>query len=386
MALSFLHKFRSLLQDDPDDTLVRPSNWNEEHDLTMASQALLGRVDAGDGAVQELTPDQVKALLQYAPIDSPNFIGVPTAPTPAAGDCSDRIATTAFVCDAAQAARGIGYGRYNFTAEAPGQMLFSGTDRFGNTLSNLTGELVQVLVHVNGVRLEEDEFTVQSDAVLALVRGVAEGSSIIIETVETQKIGPASTVYAATSAKIDTHVWVFDGVTTTFPIFVKGSPYAPTSAESVLVSLGGVMQDPGVDFTVAGSEITFTSPPPADALRWGLVGIPITAEGLSLYPAPATFKRYTYAAATDLQVEFGGVDKFGSTLSGLETPAANVNVFVNGVRIEDGEFAVMSDATIHLIRGVSAGTSVIIEVFEIASLDGSTITVPEHNHDCGVFG
>jgi len=32
-----------------------------------------------------------------APLDSPNFLGLPTAPTPAASDNSDRLATTAFV-------------------------------------------------------------------------------------------------------------------------------------------------------------------------------------------------------------------------------------------------------------------------------------------------
>ena len=55
MPVSLKHIFQSTLPDDPDPTLVRPSNWNDEHNLTMATGRILGRTNSGTGPVQEIT-------------------------------------------------------------------------------------------------------------------------------------------------------------------------------------------------------------------------------------------------------------------------------------------------------------------------------------------
>jgi hypothetical protein len=55
MAVSLKHKFNSAKSDSSDSTLVRPSNWNDEHDLLLATDTLLGRATAGTGAVEEIT-------------------------------------------------------------------------------------------------------------------------------------------------------------------------------------------------------------------------------------------------------------------------------------------------------------------------------------------
>lgn len=55
MTISNKHKFVSAKPDSTDTGLVRPSNWNDEHDLTMASDRLLGRTTASDGPVEEIT-------------------------------------------------------------------------------------------------------------------------------------------------------------------------------------------------------------------------------------------------------------------------------------------------------------------------------------------
>lgn len=54
MAVSLKHKFASAKSDGGDATLVRPSNWNDEHDLTLSTARLLGRVTAGTGAAEEV--------------------------------------------------------------------------------------------------------------------------------------------------------------------------------------------------------------------------------------------------------------------------------------------------------------------------------------------
>lgn len=255
-----------------------------------------------------------------------------------------------------------------FSAE--GQSVFGGADLFGNTPEDLTSPVNNVTVHVNGVRLLETHDWHVADAFnVRLNRAPAPNSVVTIE-----KLDHPQTIYAATAGKIDTSMWTFDGVTKTFPIYVKGALYAPTDAANVLISIDGVMHDPGIDFTVVGTFITFDFAPLKDAKSWGLVGMPLGPDEIRvLYPSPSTFTRFTYTATTQGQTHFGGTDRFGNTLTGLYAPTANVSLHVNGVRLEEDEYSIVSDAEIALTRGVSLGSSVIIEVFEVARLVGTQI-------------
>jgi microcystin-dependent protein len=54
MTVSLVHAFESVKADGVDSTVVQPSNWNEEHVLTMATAKVLGRATAATGAVEEL--------------------------------------------------------------------------------------------------------------------------------------------------------------------------------------------------------------------------------------------------------------------------------------------------------------------------------------------
>jgi Chaperone of endosialidase len=55
MAISLKHSFQSAKTDGPDNTIVQPSDWNDEHVLTQASGKLLGRTSAGAGATEEIS-------------------------------------------------------------------------------------------------------------------------------------------------------------------------------------------------------------------------------------------------------------------------------------------------------------------------------------------
>lgn len=70
----------------------------EEIDLPYVGGASL---EAAAGWVKYYVGDVLK---DYAPLKSPHFTGSPTAPTPATGDKSTKIATTAFVDDAIKSA------------------------------------------------------------------------------------------------------------------------------------------------------------------------------------------------------------------------------------------------------------------------------------------
>lgn len=77
MAVSLKHKFNSAKSDGGDASLVRPSNWNDEHDLTLATSRLLGRTTAGGGAAEEIAAGAGLSLsagqiAAYAPFGDPN--------------------------------------------------------------------------------------------------------------------------------------------------------------------------------------------------------------------------------------------------------------------------------------------------------------------------
>lgn len=66
MAVSLKHSFNNPKSDGPDSSVVRPSDWNAEHVLTLGSNRVLGRVSSGTGAVEELTGTQVRSFADAA--------------------------------------------------------------------------------------------------------------------------------------------------------------------------------------------------------------------------------------------------------------------------------------------------------------------------------
>ena len=57
----------------------------------------------------------------------------------------------------------------------------------------------------------------------------------------------------------------FNGTTTVFNLTVGAIATAPTPASNIMVFVGGIAQTPGGAYSVAGSQITFTSAPPTGA-------------------------------------------------------------------------------------------------------------------------
>lgn len=55
MTIGLVHAFVSAKADGGDATLIQPSNWNDEHTLTMATGYLVGRTTASAGAAEEIS-------------------------------------------------------------------------------------------------------------------------------------------------------------------------------------------------------------------------------------------------------------------------------------------------------------------------------------------
>ena len=63
----------------------------------------------------------------------------------------------------------------------------------------------------------------------------------------------------------------FNGNATAFTLQVSSVNVSPESANNIIVSLGGVVQNPGTDYTIAASTITFTTAPAAGLDFFGLI-------------------------------------------------------------------------------------------------------------------
>jgi len=66
---------------------------------------------------------------------------------------------------------------------------------------------------------------------------------------------------AANIKELDDISGSLNGSTTTFNLTVSSAGVSPVTAQQLLISVGGVMQNPSDDFTVSGTTITFTTAP-----------------------------------------------------------------------------------------------------------------------------
>ena len=156
--------------------------------------------------------------------------------------------------------------------------------------------------------------------------------------------------------KLDDLQSQFDGSKTTFNLTTGGKSFKPGSANALLISLGGVIQEVGSAFTVNNDQITFSNPPTADA------NIFIIALGNSVTigtPADSTIN------ATKLNANFG-------EYSGIGTIIMSGIVSATSVR-GDGRFltGVSAGKFIAETAGISTNTSVGINT---ATVDDNDLT------------
>ena len=62
----------------------------------------------------------------------------------------------------------------------------------------------------------------------------------------------------------------FDGSIRTFFLKADGVKVYPTSPSTMIIALGGVVQEPNQSYTVTGDTITFTPAPAAGTTFWGV--------------------------------------------------------------------------------------------------------------------
>jgi hypothetical protein len=136
----------------------------------------------------------------------------------------------------------------------------------------------------------------------------------------------------------------FDGVITTFTTSVPPgtSQYFVTagSASQLLISLGGVIQEPDVDYTVSTNSVTFTTPPTSGLSFFGVLcgdalnaGVPSDGSVTTSKLAGGLSVGLTGGSVSTPSLFFTGDDNTGVFSAGAD----QLNIATNGVeRVEFG--------------------------------------------------
>ena len=112
----------------------------------------------------------------------------------------------------------------------------------------------------------------------------------------------------------------FNGSTTAFTLQVNSQNVSPGSSNNIIVSLGGVVQNPGTDYNIAASTITFTTAPANGLSFFGLVlGQQVDIQSLADGTSPTM-------SAPSITGDLSIADKIvhtGDTNTAIRFPAAD---------------------------------------------------------------
>ena len=146
----------------------------------------------------------------------------------------------------------------------------------------------------------------------------------------------------------------FDGSDTTHTMQVNSTNVSVGDVNQILLSLGGVIQKPGTDFTVSGSTLTFTTAPAANTSFFAVLLGSDNGGTVTPTDASVTVSKLAIAggevkldadgdtsitADTDDQIDFktGGTDRLT-----VQSTSGNNVVVADGLTLTDGNLTVAS--------------------------------------------
>lgn len=151
--------------------------------------------------------------------------------------------------------------------------------------------------------------------------------------------------------KLDTIAASFNGSTTSFSLTSGGAAVSPGLTTNLIISLGGIIQEPNTAYTVSGSVISFTAAPPAGTSFWG---IQLGDVGLASTPNQVAMTTQVFTATAG-QTTF--------TVAGGYT-AGQIQVLRNGVQLVVGvDVTATNGTTFVLANAATAGDTLVAVIY-----------------------
>ena len=178
-----------------------------------------------------------------------------------------------------------------------------------------------------------------------------------------------TTASASNIKRIDDISSSFNGILTSFALTSNSSPVTPTNNQSLVVNLGGVIQDPTDDYTITNNNIVFSTAP--------VSGLSFSAILLGTsYSTVSQTSEYASVAGIATYASNAGISTYAST-AGISTVAENLtnspNIIVGSVtadsvsvgsNIEIGNAGVITATSFHgdgsQLNGIAVNTSFLV--------------------------
>ena len=178
-----------------------------------------------------------------------------------------------------------------------------------------------------------------------------------------------TTASASNIKRIDDISSSFNGILTSFALTSNSSAVTPTNNQSLVVNLGGVIQDPTDDYTITNNNIVFSTAP--------VSGLSFSAILLGTsYSAVSQTSEYASVAGIATYASNAGIATYAST-AGISTVAENLtnspNIIVGSVTadsvsigssIQMGNVGVITAKAFHgdgsQLDGVTVNTSFLV--------------------------
>lgn len=281
MTVSLKHKFTSSVPDDADTGIVRPSNWNDEHDLTLGTGKLLGRTSSGTGAAEEISVSGELSLTAGALSTSANLVTLTgsqtltnktlTSPVITGGttvtvpSSADDLANKAYVDSVAQGLNFHASCRYATTAALPTYTYNNGASGVGATITAVA----------NGALSVDSATPSAGDRILVKNETLTNAPYNGVYTVTT--VGSVSAAFVLTRAtdydtsgsgtnEIDEgdFILVIGGTVNANSSWVQQTPLPITVGTTSLVFIqfggAGTTYTAGTGLTLVGTQFSLTNP------------------------------------------------------------------------------------------------------------------------------
>ena len=148
-------------------------------------------------------------------------------------------------------------------------------------------------------------------------------------------------------SKLDDISGSFNGSTTTFNLTSNSTSVTPGSPNALIISLGGVVQEPTSSYTVSNNTITFTTAPASGTAFWGVMLGNVLYVGVS----SGTISPGMLSAGVPSWDTTGQLSVTGAIIENAQTISSNYTITSAKNALSAGQITINSGVTVTVPSG-----------------------------------